>query len=653
MCARIGIILAVAICLIEIASAQTYQNAFSYYGSDSGYYFPTYAITNDSCNSGQGQDFIIEIPPGACEPAVVRSDLLEEQNVPVFCRMVGLKINPLIEVPYIKSISVPQASLDKSIVGVTFHPYRAAVASSYSQLVGTPLSNELGYIVVVLKQQPVEKNMPETVTANLTARIKYDLTTAFGVGLNELLLPEIDDITWSQNYNSYGFWHGKGFARAENIKENSATIKLYLSPDKPFSSFDLSTTGVGNEKLVYLPGSYCSSGVKVKLEQIIYPQTKAEILVDGNKVEAIRGTNILDGCTVSNIQSANSGLGGKVDIKCGSTIYSLDKTLSKATLFVDGRESLFGAGDVLNKSGNYSLVFAGKVVSQSGQSLSFINAVVIGKGVTETDIYNNNIKLRQLFSSEVLTTSNVNDKIKSIIGGNMTLVLGKDNALGLPVEVRDVEGMTEATYSPLVEKYYEKSIENYQDIAKTWQSVKKADGTVIGEQALWEAASKAEKFSKAIDAAKLWQQFISTYPDSKFTNDAKDKLGMLITTSALSEKTISVKGISHTLVLQEVTEPIKEEAGITIIVNKESKDIGLNGLIGNWQLESVKENAVTFKYLGTNYSSATVTLGEPAKSLEPGIEVKLVKINLKKYARISVSPYSKEGDMTANFSVHI
>ena len=126
----IGIIIAAAILLMQMASAQiaTYQSPFSYYGSDSGYYFPTYALTNDSCEQGQGQDFLIEIPPGACEPVVVRSDLLEEQSVPVFCRMVGLKINPLIEVPYIKSVTVPQATLDKGIVGVTFHPYRAAMA---------------------------------------------------------------------------------------------------------------------------------------------------------------------------------------------------------------------------------------------------------------------------------------------------------------------------------------------------------------------------------------------------------------------------------------------------------------------------------------------------------------------------------------------
>src|SRR3989344_3066126 len=31
------------------------------------------------------QDLLLFVPPAGCEPAVVRSDLLAEQNVPVFC----------------------------------------------------------------------------------------------------------------------------------------------------------------------------------------------------------------------------------------------------------------------------------------------------------------------------------------------------------------------------------------------------------------------------------------------------------------------------------------------------------------------------------------------------------------------------------------
>ena len=39
----------------------------------------------------QGTDFIIQISPLSCTPTVVRSDLLAEENVNVFCKMTGIK----------------------------------------------------------------------------------------------------------------------------------------------------------------------------------------------------------------------------------------------------------------------------------------------------------------------------------------------------------------------------------------------------------------------------------------------------------------------------------------------------------------------------------------------------------------------------------
>ena len=53
----------------------------------------------------QGQDFIIQVSPTGCTPAVVRSDLLSQQDVPVFCPLLATQTNPLINVNSIQSIS--------------------------------------------------------------------------------------------------------------------------------------------------------------------------------------------------------------------------------------------------------------------------------------------------------------------------------------------------------------------------------------------------------------------------------------------------------------------------------------------------------------------------------------------------------------------
>src|SRR4030042_2392508 len=62
-----------------------------------------------------GQDFVIQIEPFGCEPAIVRSDLLEEQNVPVFCQLSATKMNPFIDVNVIDSISFSGATLPNEI----------------------------------------------------------------------------------------------------------------------------------------------------------------------------------------------------------------------------------------------------------------------------------------------------------------------------------------------------------------------------------------------------------------------------------------------------------------------------------------------------------------------------------------------------------
>jgi len=58
---------------------------------------------NSQCTAGQ--DFILQVAPQGCTPTVVRSDLLESQKVPVFCPIVATKVNPLININSIQSIS--------------------------------------------------------------------------------------------------------------------------------------------------------------------------------------------------------------------------------------------------------------------------------------------------------------------------------------------------------------------------------------------------------------------------------------------------------------------------------------------------------------------------------------------------------------------
>jgi hypothetical protein len=145
----------------------------------------------------EGQDFILSVSPLGCTP-LVRSDLLEEQNSAVFCPVTAIQLNPLIDVEAIDGISF-RGEVPAEVSGVGYYPARAALGQAGFQL-NQPVTNEIGYAVIVLKQNKNESSMPDFVEGNLTARISYDIRNAFGLGQATFYLPQMNDDEWKQNF---------------------------------------------------------------------------------------------------------------------------------------------------------------------------------------------------------------------------------------------------------------------------------------------------------------------------------------------------------------------------------------------------------------------------------------------------------------------
>ncbi|MEX2017412.1 MAG: hypothetical protein WD876_02980, partial [Candidatus Pacearchaeota archaeon] len=81
---------------------QTYTPIDGFFGGSTG----NTPAQFDRSMCQAGQDFILQIDPLGCTNVPVRSDLLEEQDVPVFCPIVATKINPLIDVNFIDHIRI-------------------------------------------------------------------------------------------------------------------------------------------------------------------------------------------------------------------------------------------------------------------------------------------------------------------------------------------------------------------------------------------------------------------------------------------------------------------------------------------------------------------------------------------------------------------
>ena len=276
------------------ANQPTFDNL---YAGDFENYWPILKGMKDGqCNATT--DFVIGIPPGGCSPAVVTSDLLAEQNVPVFCQLYAIKVNPLIKVSSIKSISF-KGEYPEGVRSVVYHPARAAI-KSYSTLLGSPTLENIGYVVIILKQEKVEANMAEWIAGNLTATMKYDAEEAYGTGRADYYLEPMGDDEWQNNYAASSFWRGRGYLRVSDVSDGSAKIQVMSSKDKVLRSLTLKEGETSSSS--YLPGFYCKAGLKVKLIDITTQEDMVRLNVDGQDLWVRKGSKFLDGkCSVKSL----------------------------------------------------------------------------------------------------------------------------------------------------------------------------------------------------------------------------------------------------------------------------------------------------------------------------------------------------------------
>lgn len=342
-----------------------------YSQGDISTYWPGLAESMNQGNCQAGTDFLVMIPPAGCTPGVVRSDLLAEQNVPVFCQLYGVKVNPLIDVSSLRHISF-QGNYSKDIVGVSYHPSKAALRS-YNSLVGNPTLENLGYVVVVLRKQANESSLKKFVEGNLTATMSYDADAAFGLGASDFYLETSNDEDWSDGVGAASFWNGKGLLRVLDVQGDRARIGIYTDDQRKINEVSVKLGETSSR--FYFPGFYCQAGLKVKLNSLVGEDDRVLLNVDGDNIWAIKGSKILNGrCTVTDINLVG-GNAGDVKIRCpsGSFTLSLANSLA-ASLNVDGKSSLYNVSNLVltdsrsTQKTDWYLGYVGSVKNPAGYS---------------------------------------------------------------------------------------------------------------------------------------------------------------------------------------------------------------------------------------------------------------------------------------------
>ncbi|MBT4375930.1 transglycosylase SLT domain-containing protein [archaeon] len=543
----------------------------------------------------EGQDFIIQMAPLGCTPTVVRSDLLEENDVPVFCEVKAIKINPLIEVSAVNSISFgDQTSQDIRSVG--FHVNRVALQDK--NRINSFIDNSLGYATIILRQQPNESAMPEFVEGNLTARIKYDLKNAFGIRKNYFYLPELTDEQFQANKNQYSFWERKGYVRAEGVSDDSATIVVYSdtlqSPlvgdnQRRLGAFNL-REGETSSK-VFLPGFDCLASFQIKLDEVDAPDTRARLRINSEYVEVKKGESFLENkCKVLDLEA--EGLNQKVRIKCeedASRTFSTGKKIfdlrisPSIVLNVDGDEANYKIGDRIywGAESKEKSLYLGYVAEEEGVLMAGIvsldsnaenlSAEMIKSVGNDFDDWVDGLKVKNIedFGKKIFT--GIQDIPREIIN-KKELDLVKDTA-SKKVEGVDIKvvGFGEGSNSPLekeIQEFYEKSFEDYDDVLFSYVNQKYPldEEVTLGEKALSDKITLAYSLEQKRDVLVLCEEFEEKYSQSNvdLTIFCEDEL--YSANNEISTKEVLVDGDFKLISFEKIYEPSLEEYSAVVQV---------------------------------------------------------------------------------------
>ncbi len=492
-------------------------------------------MENDQCEATS--DFLIGILPGGCSPMVVRSDILEEQNVPVFCKLTALQVNPLIKVSSIKSISF-KGDYPEGVAGISFHPARAAV-KSYKTLLGNPLMNDIGYVVIILKQNRVEDDMEEWIAGNLTAIIRYDADKAFGVGNGDYYLPAMGDSDWQTHYKESSFWNGKGYLRVNGIGEGVANIDVMTSKDNVYRNFELKVGETSD--LVYFPGYYCKAGLNVRLNKVVAPENMALLDIDGSSSWVREGDKVLNGkCSVRKLEAFSDGT-GSVSLSCTGVKINLDLEKKGVEFRVEGEKKSAGLGDLIydgeltgdsNKKvkTKWYLAYVGKwseeIDSEEGEF-----ALFFGRSNSMSSEDSNGISYAV---EDLLANEEIDDKDKFLIAlksKKLTSSSSKSPNLFV-IDKNQKRGVVEflgfgedalVDESNGADNYFELAGKALNDLLSDYPSEAKESGGTYGEEALIEQIRLAGQLKKFKTQSELMKTFLDKYPSSSATEWIRDE----------------------------------------------------------------------------------------------------------------------------------
>jgi len=655
-----------------------------------------------------GQDFLIQIVPFGCEPAVVRSDLLEEKNVPVYCQLGATKINPLIDVKAIESISFSGEYPD-AISGVGFHPAKAALGVKGD--INSPVLNNIGYVVIVLREQTNASAMPDYVEGQLTAKLNYDVKNAFGIGDVSFYLPELTEDDWENKYNQYGFWGDRGYARAESVDKEGAIISVYDSSLDKVTSVALKK-GEQSEN-IFIPGFDCLAGLKLKVDDVKNPDTLIKLRIEGDVIEVSKEQKFLENrCEVT---SLNKVEGEKVSVKCtsddGTDSFVLE-IKPKIQIKVGDKTGVYEVGDIIYEfeDGSDKRIFLGyygetangkefiiPVVSKEHSKEAFLNSAVYNllpafvksvlfkTGIGVLDVAKN-IGAGVFGSSSIVTSAIATDSYPLNIYArasegdiifNFATIFSQ--VVDIKLKIPDIEfvGFAKSADKKLsseLQSYYQNAISDYDTILEKFSAEKYSGDVTYGQKVLTEKIKLAWDMEQKETIIELCKDFEDKY--SAISLELKDYCdnGYKLSSSADASESVVINGKPRTISFEGIYEPSLDEFSANVFIRgiddehtwsgylqkderfyvSDSEFIYLKELTKDFAVFDVRSvEQTTGKQLTYSPSNLEINLNDYEVVGKNNYEIRVDEINLKKVARVSLKPNINAAGTEVNFSFKI
>ncbi len=644
------ILLLLVICLIGFGSAQqvissndnfyggqrgtasytNYGSSFNkYYNSDLNTYWPILS-NRDSCDARQ--DILVQISPLGCQPAVVRSDLLAEQNVPVFCQIDLLQLNPAIDVKQIRSLRF-NGKYPEYVAGVGYHPARAGLRTQ-DRLLGSPIESNIGYVVVILKRNAQEKNLPDFFNFTLSASVDYYSGNALGIGATELILQETNNKDWETLKDKQSFLKGQYSVRLLNTEPNQASVALYHEDVK--SSEITLVRGQPQPNPIYLPNSYCQTGLQFSYDDFAISSPLVRVQVDDDILDLYEGARFLNGqCVVTRVS-------GNRQTTATNTIptNTIDNSGTTSVEIACGREKIY-----LSKKSN---------------------VLKVGDKVYLAD--NNYIVGTEEYS--IVAVNNVNKVLSYDVAPVINLPAvqkGKTANFVRPVEK---DTLFDANYGAN-DQYITNAVKTYEELANNYGSEQKIAGATpeqskfYGEIALEESIRLADLHGKTKTAARLIQKYLAQYPDSSSAKDYRIRLaGFYSTDSSLAGQSVQTDDGYHVVKILETSAPLKpstakiawgtQELPITL-GSSTTFNLGTVTLLSVINPENVEVRYVCKENnRQQNVNGETIRVGLRDNNIRTpcGVVMRASNIDSQKYIRLRINPTTKTSTIS-NFTVGI